>query len=239
VSEPSRRTALLGLLAELRGAGATFMAAPAFVGSQEPRRHILKVAVDRPPAAALPFARAASAIGVPAVFLLPHGRVRLDGGDRGAPKDAGDLRALLEHGHEIGLHVDPARLPDDKVAALGAALAPFAAAGLAVEVAALHHDERHPFDMAALDQLGELGRVRSETGLRWWVDAASHGDGRTVTAEFGVAEAGGSLRAESLDPPFPIHTTPPGVIDALSVNALVDSVARGVCVHELRLSSLV
>lgn len=242
MSEPARRTALLGLLAELRGAGATFVAPAVFVASDAPRRHALKVAVDRPPAAALPFARAAAAIDVPTVFLLPHGRVRIGAEKRGEPKELDDLRALLDLGHALGLQVEPARLAaedGDLLPALNGALAPHRAARLPVTVAALRHDERHPFDMGGLAAVGDLSRLRDETGLRTWLDPESHGEGRVVRAAFGVAETARSLRAESLDPPFPIHVSPPGVIDALSVNALVDSVARGVCVHELRLSSLV
>ena len=67
--EPSRRTALLGLLAELRGAGVAFASSEAFFEPAAEPAHVLKVVVDREPGLAEPFARAATAIGVPVVFL--------------------------------------------------------------------------------------------------------------------------------------------------------------------------
>jgi hypothetical protein len=235
--EPSRRTALLGLLAELRGAGVAFASSEAFFGAGAP--HVLKVIVDREPGLAEPFARAAAAIGVPVVFLLPHGRVRPDG-ERRAVQGADDLRRLGELGHELGLEVDLDRLGGDLPAALRAAAAPFTDAGLELTAAGLHHDERRPFDAGPLETVEpSLAAIARESGLRRWLDAICLDGSATVRPAYGVADTGGSLRAESLDPPFPIHTSPPGVIDGVTVAALVDTVARGTCVHELRLSSLV
>jgi hypothetical protein len=235
--QPSRRTALLGLLAELRGAGVTFTSSEAFFQGGSP--HILKVVVDREPGLGEPFARAAAAIGVPALFLLPHGRVR-PGVERRAVHGAEDLRRLAELGHELGLEVDLDRLDGELPAALRAAVAPFADAGVQLTAAGLHHDERHPFDAGPLAAVEPaLAAIAREAGLRRWLDATCLDGSARVQPAYGVAEAGGRLRAESLDPPFPIHTSPPGVIDALTVAALVDTVARGSCVHELRLSSLV
>jgi len=239
---PARRTALLGLLAELRGAGVAFPASPEFLAAArrgEPA-HLLKVVVDRDPGSAESFGRAAAAIGVSALFLLPHGRTGSHGGERRPVQGAGDLRRLAGLGHELGLEVDPGRLDGDVPAALRAVVAPFADAGLELTAAGLHHDERHPFDAGAIEAIEPLlAAVAREAGLRRWLDAICLDGGARVQPAFGVAEAAGRLRAESLDPPFPIHTSPPGVIDRLTVAALVDTVAQGSCVHELRLSSLV
>jgi hypothetical protein len=201
--------------------------------------HVLKVVVDREPALAEPFARVAAAIGIPVLFLLPHGRVRADG-ERRAVQGADDLRRLGELGHELGLEVDRNRLDGALPAALRAAVAPFADAGLQITAAGLHHDERHPFDVGPLATIEPaLAVITRESGLRRWLDAICLDGNVKVRPAYGVAESGGRLRAESLDPPFPIHTSPPGVIDGVTVAALVDTVARGTCVHELRLSSLV
>jgi hypothetical protein len=229
---PARRTALLGLLAELRGAGASFPPPEGFFAAGGEAPHALKVVVDREPALGEPFARAAAAIGVHAVFLLPHGRIR-EGDERRPPQGADDLRRLAGFGHSLGLEVDPGRIEGDLAAGLRGVLDGFA--GLNVTAAGLHHDERHPFDAGPLEAIESLAR---DSGLRW-LDVVCLDGGRRVQPAFGVAEAGGRLRAESLDPPFAIHTSPPGVVDAVTVAALVDTISRGSCVHELRLSSLV
>ena len=257
---------MLGLLAELRGAGAQFRPAAAFFSeasarlARDPRErggapppHLLKVVVNRPPRQALPFARAAAASGVPALFLLPHGRLsagervaRRPGtariargrvGERAGVEDPAALRALVRLGHELGLHADLAQLGDDVESALELATAPFAAAGLDLAAAGLRHDEQRPFDAAALDALGN-GRRRPR-GIRYCLDAAcvAHGGERFVPT-FAVTQVRERIHAHNLDPGYPIHVAALDALDAVTIAALVDTVARGVCVHELRLSSL-
>jgi hypothetical protein len=177
---------------------------------------VLKVVVNRPPREAQPFARAAAATGIPVLFLLPHGRP--GAGDRIADPDA--LKALIALGHELGLH---AGLGDD----LEQAAARFAAAGLRLAAAGLRHDEKRPFDAAA-----------PANGRLYWIDAiCAHGDERFVPT-FAVTQVRDRIHARNLDPGFPIHDAALDALDAVTVASLVDTVARAVCVHELRLSSL-
>jgi hypothetical protein len=190
---------------------------------------VLKVVVNRPPRDALPFARAAAATGVPVLFLLPHGRP--GAGRRAGVDDPDALRALTALGHELGLHADPAQLGDDLGAGLEHASAPFAAAGLRLAAAGLRHDEKRPFDATA----PATGRRR----IPYWIDAVCVANGgERFVPTFAVTQVRDRIHARHLDPDFPVHVASLDALDAVTVASLVDTVARAVCVHELRLSSL-
>jgi hypothetical protein len=187
---------------------------------------VLKVVVNRPPREAQPFARAAAATGIPVLFLLPHGRP--GAGDRIADPDA--LKALIALGHELGLHADPAQLGDDLAAGLELAAAPFAAAGLRLAAAGLRHDEKRPFDATA----PENGWQR----ISYLIDTACVHNNERFVPTFAVTQVRDRLHARNLDPGFTVHDAALDALDAVTVASLVDTVARAVCVHELRLSSL-
>ena len=227
MSEPARRTALLGLLAELRGAGAVFVArrrswSPTSRGATCSRSR-------RPrPAAALPFARAAARSASRPPSCCRTARTP-DADERGAPKDAGRPAGCWTMATSSactstrrGCRGDLRRRRSGGARAVHGRRAP-------VTVAALHHDERHPFDTGGARRARRARRDRERETRAALVARRRlpHGDGRVIRPAFGVAEAGGSLRAESLEPSFPIHIAPPGVIDGVTVAALVDTVARG------------
>ena len=246
------RTERLGLIAELRGGGADFVRSSVFLertaeiardrsALRDGRRypHSLKIVVNRPPSEAVEFARAARAIAVPVIFAVPHGGSHAGAGRRSAA-DADVLRSLVAMGHELALQVDASVLRQAEGGldvAVKAALAPHSGAKLPVVVATLRHERDAAFDMATLD--AELLKALAGAGVERVIDARCFNREREVVPDFVVAERRGALVAASADPAFEIHETPSGDLDELSVRALLDTVARGSCVHTWRLSSVV
>lgn len=241
-----RGLALLGLLAGLRGAGVRYLPgtefARAMTGTPVRRRrararpwgtvHALAIVIDRPPTAARSLARTLAAIGAPATFLAPHGRRVGPGAGAVVSQELTEFVARL--GHELGLLVDIEALAtaDDGLASALGRL------GRGVQVAAIRPAAGDPLDESGYEALLAAGVLPGPVGAPpCWLGATSWLNGQRFSPRFAVADDGDTLRAVSLTPAYAVHTSPSGAIDALTATCLVDSVARGTCVHRLRLSS--
>ncbi len=229
----SHRTLILGLLGELAGAGARFCTPATFAaaahkhpeidaaaraGSGAP--HAVTVVVDAAPEAALPFARASAAIGVPVTFLLRMARSgaspRRHGGEASA-----ELTALHQ---PCGVTVPAGTKPADLPAAMGGQRGQ----GVRLEVLYPDGDAVDPDEAAAL---------HAAAGLPVCLGTTTIAQGHAVGVAFTVRAERGRLQARSTRG-FEILASPLGAVDEVDVACLADTVARGPCLVGLRLSVL-